>query len=136
MSGIWDVMSNQMVVDFVRRHLTMGMTIDAVCEALLDACVARNLMLEPNGGDNMTAVILGFLPPSESTVVDECKAAWYARFTDDLESTTQEGSDDAHQSQPSGLTESTSVINSSDLETASFMAASASVMEVAKPPDS
>ena len=56
--GIWDVMSSQDVVNFVRTRLVRGEAPQAVCEQLMDACLApRPLGL---GCDNMSVIILDF----------------------------------------------------------------------------
>jgi len=55
--GIWDVLSNQQVVNFVRSQIARGVPLDKTCEMLLDKCLAR----DPSNGigcDNMTAVIV------------------------------------------------------------------------------
>jgi protein phosphatase 1G len=62
--GVWDVKSNQEVVDFIRSRLSASRQNDPtamreVLEALLDDCVSRDLRLTRGlGGDNMTAVIV------------------------------------------------------------------------------
>ena len=38
--GVWDVMSNQEVVQFVSVCLDSGMTLDSIASQLLDACLA------------------------------------------------------------------------------------------------
>jgi len=54
--GIWDVMSSQDVVNFVRQRLGRGEAPQAVCEQLMDACLApRPLGL---GCDNMSVIIV------------------------------------------------------------------------------
>jgi len=62
--GVWDVKSNQEVVDFMRSRLSASRQSDPTAmrealEALLDDCVSRDLRLTRGlGGDNMTAVII------------------------------------------------------------------------------
>lgn len=63
--GVWERLSNQQVVDFVRTRLPVGnsfidpWSLSAICEALLDACVSPNLKATRHrGGDNLTAVIV------------------------------------------------------------------------------
>jgi protein phosphatase 1G len=72
--GIWDVLSSQEVVEFVRvrlgpRHtlrlrLQMGhVKLSTILEELLDTCISPNLAETFGiGGDNMTAVLVVFLP--------------------------------------------------------------------------
>lgn len=57
--GIWDIKSNQEVVDFVGAGLRQGTPIPAIVESLLDECMAANPK-ETNGlgGDNMTCVVV------------------------------------------------------------------------------
>jgi len=72
--GVWDVKSNQEVVDFVREGLGGApsqadpQSMVRVLEALLDACVSPDLRLTRGlGGDNMTAVLV--LLPSARPLV-------------------------------------------------------------------
>ncbi|CAJ1344614.1 unnamed protein product [Effrenium voratum] len=64
--GVWDVKSNQQVVDFIRARLAAGCderAMELALEELLDACVSHDLR-ETNGlgGDNMTAVLVLLRP--------------------------------------------------------------------------
>ena len=56
--GIWDVMSNQEVVDFVRQRLLAGDAPSKVCEQLCDACLAPNTRYPEQGCDNMSAMVV------------------------------------------------------------------------------
>lgn len=63
--GVWDVVSSQQAVDFVRRRL--GNLLDgslrpeAVAESLLDACLSPDLQQTGGlGGDNMSLVLVVF----------------------------------------------------------------------------
>jgi protein phosphatase 1G len=60
--GIWDVMSSQQAVDFVRSRLQAGAVPVAVCEALCDACCARDTRGSGLGCDNMSVVLVEFKP--------------------------------------------------------------------------
>jgi protein phosphatase 1G len=54
--GIWDVKTNQEVLDFVKAGLTSGLEPTKIAENLLDSCIAK----DPTGmgTDNMTAIII------------------------------------------------------------------------------
>jgi protein phosphatase 1G len=58
--GIWDVMSSQQAVDFVRRQLEAGASPSAVCEALCDHCCARDTRGSGLGCDNMSVIVVQF----------------------------------------------------------------------------
>lgn len=59
--GIWDVMSNKEVVDFVRHKISENMKPDKICESILDHCLAPDCRLGGVGCDNMTVIIVCFL---------------------------------------------------------------------------
>ncbi|CAI4230437.1 unnamed protein product [Auanema sp. JU1783] len=59
--GIWDVMSNQEVVDFIRERLADKRDPQTICEELLTRCLAPDCQMGGLGCDNMTVVIVGFL---------------------------------------------------------------------------
>ena len=66
--GIWDVMSNQEVVDFVRPRLRMHAgpmdqrSLARLASQLLDNCLATDPKITRGiGGDNMTAIIVQFV---------------------------------------------------------------------------
>jgi len=64
--GVWDMMSCEEVVDFVRQRLPKGREVfpkdmERIMEALLDRCLSPDLRTtEGLGGDNMTAVMVRF----------------------------------------------------------------------------
>lgn len=59
--GIWNYMSSDEVVDFVRLRLNdETKKLSQVCEELFDNCLAPNTMGDGTGCDNMTAVIVKF----------------------------------------------------------------------------
>ncbi|KAJ9518291.1 hypothetical protein QJQ45_010236 [Haematococcus lacustris] len=61
--GVWDVMSNQDVVDFIGSKLDLGMSASAAACALLDACLAHDPKEARGVGcDNMTAVVVQLKP--------------------------------------------------------------------------
>ncbi|KAK4748290.1 hypothetical protein SAY87_014876 [Trapa incisa] len=56
--GIWDCMSSQQLVDFVREQLDTETKLSAVCERVFDRCLAPTAGGE--GCDNMTMIIVQF----------------------------------------------------------------------------
>jgi len=71
--GIWDVLSNQEVVDFIRPRIGRGESPDKICEALLTSCLAPDSRMGGMGCDNMTVTIV-VLQQDEgwSRVVEKC----------------------------------------------------------------
>jgi protein phosphatase 2C family protein 2/3 len=62
--GIWDVLSSQEVVDFVRVRIAQHMEPDVICEELMTRCLAPDCQMGGLGCDNMTVVLVCFLHPS------------------------------------------------------------------------
>ncbi|CAF3972897.1 unnamed protein product [Rotaria sordida] len=65
--GIWNFMSSQDVVDFVRTRLEKK-TLSQICEELFTHCLAPNTSGDGTGCDNMTAIIVKFNFNSQSTI--------------------------------------------------------------------
>lgn len=59
--GIWDVLSNQEVIDFVRARIAQNMAPEQVCEELLTRCLAPDCQMGGLGCDNMTVIIICLL---------------------------------------------------------------------------
>lgn len=87
--GVWDVKTNQEVVNFVRGRLPEKPSGNAeadaqasknALEALLDSCVSPNLQMTKGlGGDNMTSVVVR-LPKMSSKPEAAPKAAMFPRY--------------------------------------------------------
>ncbi|XP_061401681.1 probable protein phosphatase CG10417 [Musca vetustissima] len=61
--GIWNFMTSEEVVNFVRLRLgDENKKMSEICEELFDACLAPDTMGDGTGCDNMTAVIVRFKP--------------------------------------------------------------------------
>ncbi len=61
--GIWDVMSSQAVVDFVRPRLRQKRSPSSIAAELFDHCISDDPKQSSGlGGDNMTAVIVQIKP--------------------------------------------------------------------------
>ncbi|GAB4821123.1 hypothetical protein N2152v2_008169 [Parachlorella kessleri] len=58
--GIWDVMSNQEAVDYVRKRIKSGVSLQQICESMCDACLAPDLKGLCRGADNMSVIIILF----------------------------------------------------------------------------
>jgi len=59
--GIWDVQSSQAVIEFVRRGIVAKQDLAAICENMMDNCLASNSDTGGVGCDNMTITIVGLL---------------------------------------------------------------------------
>lgn len=59
--GIWDCLSNQQVVDFIRRGLAQGRDPSELCEQIMDKCLAPPSDLGGIGCDNMTIQVITLL---------------------------------------------------------------------------
>ncbi|XP_057656082.1 probable protein phosphatase CG10417 isoform X3 [Diorhabda carinulata] len=59
--GIWNFMSSQEVVDFVRPMILENKKkLSTICEEMFDHCLAPNTLGDGTGCDNMTAIIVQF----------------------------------------------------------------------------
>ncbi|KAF5272182.1 hypothetical protein FQA39_LY01264 [Lamprigera yunnana] len=61
--GIWNFMSSQQVVDFVKNKLENAAEaekLSKICEEMFDYCLAPNTMCDGTGCDNMTAIVVQF----------------------------------------------------------------------------
>ncbi|RUP45818.1 phosphatase 2C-domain-containing protein [Jimgerdemannia flammicorona] len=75
--GIWDCMTSQEVVDFVRVGIADKKSLKVICEELMDRCLAPDSEIGGIGCDNMTVVIVGLLN-------NLTKQQWYDNITKKL----------------------------------------------------
>ncbi|XP_004498799.1 probable protein phosphatase 2C 60 [Cicer arietinum] len=68
--GIWDCLSSQQLVDFVRQELLMETKLSEVCERVLDRCLAPSLAVG-DGCDNMTMILVQFKKPVQTSAPAE-----------------------------------------------------------------
>ena len=59
--GIWDVMTNDEVVSFVRQNIAAGVDPEDICESIMMQCLAPDCQMAGLGCDNMTVVIVCLL---------------------------------------------------------------------------
>lgn len=59
--GIWDVLTNQEVVDFIRPRIASKMEPAQICEELMTRCLAPDCQMGGLGCDNMTVVLVCLL---------------------------------------------------------------------------
>ncbi|KAK9878798.1 hypothetical protein WA026_003636 [Henosepilachna vigintioctopunctata] len=59
--GIWDVMGNSEVVEYVRSSIVHGLEPVEICENLMMRCLAPDLQMAGLGCDNMTVVLVTLL---------------------------------------------------------------------------
>lgn len=59
--GIWDCMTSQQVVDFVREGIARKIPLKTICEKIMDRCCADDADAGTYGCDNMTIIIIALL---------------------------------------------------------------------------
>ncbi|KAF9434594.1 Protein phosphatase 2C 2, partial [Entomortierella beljakovae] len=59
--GIWDCMTSQEVITFVRKHVAEKVPLDTICEITMDHCLASDTGMTGVGCDNMTMIIIAIL---------------------------------------------------------------------------
>lgn len=69
--GIWDIYSNKQLVQFIKYHLTLGVSLDGIVAKILDHGIAQANSNTGVGFDNMTVIIVVFNKPNE-TLQDWC----------------------------------------------------------------
>ncbi|KAK9479924.1 phosphatase 2C-like domain-containing protein [Lipomyces japonicus] len=73
--GIWDCLSSQAVVEFVRRGIAEKQELHVIAENLMDNCLAPSSDTSGFGCDNMTVTIVGLLN-------GQTKDEWYNTIVD------------------------------------------------------
>lgn len=103
--GIWDVMTNDEVVDFIRTRIAAKMEPEQVCEELMTRCLAPDCQMGGLGCDNMTVVLVCLLQGnSYEDLANKCSRFTSSRvgdsflklddsFLNDSESSTSETED-------------------------------------------
>jgi protein phosphatase 2C family protein 2/3 len=69
-TGIWDVLSSQDVINFIRRGIAERKDLDELAEKVMDHCLAPDSDWGGIGCDNMTILIVGLLN-------GRTKSEWY-----------------------------------------------------------
>ncbi|EXC01123.1 putative protein phosphatase 2C 60 [Morus notabilis] len=68
--GVWDCMSSQQLVDFIHEQLHSENKLSAVCERVLDRCLAPSTA-GGEGCDNMTMILVQFKKPMQPTADEQ-----------------------------------------------------------------
>lgn len=72
--GIWDVLSNEEVLEFVRTRIAQQISPEIICEQLMTRCLAPDCQMGGLGCDNMTVVLVCFLNgESYEKLAERCK---------------------------------------------------------------
>ncbi|BGP20210.1 hypothetical protein JCM10213_005935 [Rhodosporidiobolus nylandii] len=68
--GIWDVLTSQQVIDYVRLSISQSKPLTTICEELMDRCLAPDSDWGGVGCDNMTLMVVALLG-------DRSQGEWY-----------------------------------------------------------
>ncbi|CAO3618259.1 unnamed protein product [Cunninghamella echinulata] len=79
--GIWDCMTNQEVVDYIRARIAEKQALSEICESIMDHCLAPDSEVGGVGCDNMSIIIVAIL---NGKSVDE----WYSWVASRIPKTT------------------------------------------------
>ncbi|KAK9712610.1 Protein phosphatase 2C 2 [Basidiobolus ranarum] len=87
--GIWDCMTSEEVIEFVRAKIAENQTLAQICESMMDHCLASDSELGGVGCDNMTVVIVGFLQ-------GKSEEEWYQWVRERVQKESSESGISAH----------------------------------------
>ena len=73
--GIWNVMTSQEVIDFVRVRLQANMPLGRICEEVCEECLAPDTNGDGAGCDNMTMMVVRFGTASEGVAASSTSAS-------------------------------------------------------------
>ncbi|ODV75815.1 PP2C family serine/threonine-protein phosphatase [Cyberlindnera jadinii NRRL Y-1542] len=73
--GIWDCLTSQQAVEVVRKGINDHLSLEEICEAMIDICLAPNSYGSGIGCDNMSVIIVALL---QGKTLDE----WYQSVID------------------------------------------------------
>lgn len=76
--GIWDCMTSQQVIEFVRRSIAEGQELRFICENIMNHCLDAADMNTGIGTDNMTIMIVGLFN-------GRSKSEWYKHIKEKVE---------------------------------------------------
>ncbi|KAH3672746.1 hypothetical protein WICMUC_004152 [Wickerhamomyces mucosus] len=76
--GIYDVFSNQEIVDYIRHHLSLGLRIDTIVTKLLEHAINQADQSTGIGFDNMSIILIA------NQLNDETLDQWYERIRDHI----------------------------------------------------
>ncbi|VDN90636.1 unnamed protein product [Brugia pahangi] len=65
--GIWNSLTSQEAVDFVRRRINDGVNLKDICEQICDHCLSPNTAGDGTGCDNMTIIVAQILRSATSS---------------------------------------------------------------------
>jgi len=73
--GIWDVLSNEEVLEFVRERIAQKIAPEIICEELMTRCLAPDCQMGGLGCDNMTVILVCFLHNGETyeKLAEKCR---------------------------------------------------------------
>lgn len=95
--GIWDVLTNEDVIQFCRQRIGMGKNPEQICEELMNICLAPDCQTGGLGGDNMTVILVCFL---HGKTYEELSARCAATLSADEKDKEGEVSQQSSESEP------------------------------------